>query len=352
MKKTVSIAVFVATASIVAIGWKLASNKKEIESRKEIKTENTAIAVRLVPASLRSVENSLEAVGVTEARREVTIASESAGKITQIHFKWGDFVKQGKVLAQVDDGYKKLAFENAGLMHDKYKEDYERFQVLQQGDAVSEAQLREMRIACENASIQLRQAGKQLNDTRIIAPFDGYIISRTVELGAFVNPGTPVAGIADISTLKVVLSVSESDAYRLKAGQKAEVSASVYPGIRFSGTVSNIGAQGDKKHTYPIEITLVNKPEYPLKSGTYVNVRVDLGGRDSLLMIPRDAIAGSVKEASVYRVENEVARLVKINTGREDHSFIEVLSGLKEGDLVVTSGQINLADEAKVSIIP
>jgi RND family efflux transporter MFP subunit len=338
-------------AIVVAIGWKLASNKKEIESRKEVKTGNTPVAVTVIQASMRSIDNSLELVGITEACREVTIASESSGKITNINFKWGDFVTQGKVLVQVDDAYKKLAFENAGLNYNKHKEDYERFQILQQGDAVSEAQLRDMRMAYENASVQLRQAEKQLNDTRIITPFDGYITSRSVELGAFVNPGTPIAGIADISTLKVALSVSESDVYGMKTGQKAEITTSVYPGIRFSGTVSGISAKGDKNHTYPIEITLGNNHKYPLKSGTYVDVRVDLGGNASRLVIPRDAIVGSVREASVYKVENEIARLVKISTGREDNSFIEIMSGLKEGDLIVTAGQINLTNEVKVSII-
>jgi RND family efflux transporter MFP subunit len=255
------------------------------------------------------------------------------------------------MLAQVDDTYKKLALENARLNYDKYKEDYERFQVLQQGDAVSETQLRDMRLAYENASIQLQQAEKQWKDTRITAPFSGYIISRTVELGAYVNQGTAIAGIADISTLKVVLSVSEANVYRLKTGQKVEITTSIYPGIRFSGMVSNISSQGDKSHTYPIEISLANSSKSPLKAGTYVNLHIDLGGTESLLMIPRDAIVSSVKEPSVYKIENETARLIKVNTGRDDNAFIEVLSGLKEGENVVVSGQINLTNEANISII-
>jgi multidrug efflux pump subunit AcrA (membrane-fusion protein) len=92
MKKKTSIVVIIALAVIIAIGWKLTSNKKEIESRKEVKMESTPIAVAVSPASMRNVENSLELVGVTEANQDVSIASESIGKITEIHFKLGDFV--------------------------------------------------------------------------------------------------------------------------------------------------------------------------------------------------------------------------------------------------------------------
>jgi RND family efflux transporter MFP subunit len=350
MKKRIGIAL-VFMVVVIAIVWRLGSNKAEIESRKEVKADSSAIAVVVAPVSMHTINNSLELVGTAEANREISIASETVGKITQIYFKKGDFVSEGEVLAQVDDTYKRLALENARLNHDKYKEDYERYQVLQQGDAVTETQLRDIRLAYEGAIIQLEQVEKQWKDTRILAPFGGYITSRNIELGTFVNQGTPIAEIVDIETLKVVLSVSETNAYKLKTGQKVNVTTVIYPGIVFVGTVSHISPKGDKEHSYPIEISITNNRQYPLKAGTYVAGRIDLDDMEPWLAIPRDAIVSSIKDPSVYKIENNSARLVKINTGRDDNAFIEVLSGLKEGDKVVVSGQINLTENAKVSVI-
>jgi RND family efflux transporter MFP subunit len=333
------------------MGFVLANNKKEIDSRKEAKMYSQDIAVTVFSAGMKATSAQLQLVGTVEPFRQVTVASETSGKITAIYFKLGDYVKKGMVLAEVDNVYKRLAWENAQLSFDKDKEDYERYQALIQGDAVSETQLRDKKLAYENAKIQLEITKKQLDDTQIIAPFDGYITLQNTELGAYVVAGTPVADIVYVAQLKISLAVSESNVYALRAGQEVNVTASVYPDAIYKGTVSHISPQGDNAHTYPVEIVMPNSSEHPIKAGTYVNVSVDLGKVAPALMIPRDAIVSSVKEPSVYLVDGEIVRLVKISAGRNYGDYLEVLSGLNEGDKVVTTGQINLTDNAKISII-
>jgi RND family efflux transporter MFP subunit len=288
---------------------------------------------------------------MAEPDRGVVLASKSAGEIVRVNFKMGDIVRTGAVLAQVDDTYKRLAYENAQLTYNKLKDDYARFQVLRQGEAVSENQLRDIRIGFENATIQLENAKKQLEDAQIVAPFSGVITSKNTELGAYVNPGTPIAGIADISRLKVRLAVSEGNVYQLREGREVAVSTSIYPGVNYRGIITGISPQGSGSHTFPVEITIANSDKHPLKAGTYVNVRVDMGKTGTALMIPRDAIVSSVKDPSVYVVRDETAELVKITAGSDYNSYLEVTSGVSEGDLVVINGQINLMDGSKVTII-
>ena len=351
MKKksiTISIVVF---AIFGLMGWTLANNKKEIDSRKEVKVTEDKISVSVASAEVRETSNQLELVGMAEPLKDVVVASKSAGEIVQINFKLGDLVNKGAVLAKVDDAYRRLALENAQLNYKKYKEDYERYQVLREGDAVSETQLRDMKIAYENAGIQLENAKKQLEDTKIIAPFGGVITSKNTELGAYVNAGTSIAGIADISHLKVLLNVSESNVYQLHKGQEVNISANVYPGITYKGNITSISPQGSGAHTFPVEVTIANNSRNPLKAGTYVNAQVDMGKSAKTLMIPRDAIVSSVKDPSVYLVKGETVELVKINTGNDYNSYLEVTSGIREGDQVVTNGQINLMDGAKILVI-
>jgi RND family efflux transporter MFP subunit len=296
-------------STIGFMGWTLASNKSEIESHKEVKTSEDRVAVSVAFAGLRETGNRLELVGMAEPEREVVVASKSAGEIVQFNLNLGDYVSKGTVLAKVDDTYKRLAFENAQINYRKFEEDYEKFQVLRKGDAVSENQLRDVRIGFENAAIQLENARKQWEDAQIVAPFSGVITSKKTELGAYVNPGTPVVGIADVSRLKVRLAVSEANVYQLREGSEVNVSASVYPGVSFKGIITGISPQGSGAHTFPVEITIANSDKYPLKAGTYVNACVSMGKTETALMIPRDAIVGSVKEPSVYVINGDVVQL-------------------------------------------
>lgn len=350
MKNKTLIIVAIVIALFGAMAWKLASNKKEINSRKQIRTVDNRIAVTVASAEPREMNTQLNLTGLTEPYKEVTVASESTGKIIQINFKLGDFVRKGTLLASVDDTYKRLAFENAQLNYNKYSEDYKRYQLLRKGDAVSDDQLRDMKIGFENAAIQLKNAKKQLDDTKIMAPFSGFITSKDTELGAYVNTGTPIAGIADISRLKIAMEVSESNVYQLHKGQDVNVTANVYPGVSYKGSISGIGSQGSSAHTFPVELVIANTSKNPLKAGTYVNTRIDLGNTGKALMIPRDAIVSSAKAPSVYVVRGDSVELVRINTGHEYDAYLEVSSGIKAGDQVVTTGQINLSDGAKISI--
>jgi len=351
MKKKTIIAVLTAVVLLGIMTMTLASNKKEINKHKEVKTTETNIAVTVASAEMKETNMDLDLVGTTQAAREVNIASESAGKIAVVNFRMGDYVTQGNVLAIIDDTYKRLAYENAKLNYNKCKDDISRYQALREGDAVSDTQLRDIKLAYENANIQLENAKKQWDDTKIVAPFSGYITSQNTELGAYVNAGTVIAGIADISQLKVVFDVSEMNAYELQRGQTVSVTTDVHPEASYKGTISNISPKASASHTYPVEIMIANNGKDKLKAGTYVKVNVNMSNKENVLMIPRDAIVSSLKDPSVYLVKNNIAQLMKIGVGRNFNSFIEVVSGLNEGDQVVTNGQINLTGSSKVSVI-
>ena len=349
-KKTIIISL----TTIVLLGamvFTLASNKKVIDANKQVKTTEANVAVTVASTEMKETNGNLDLVGTAQPSKEVNVSSESSGKIVQVNFKMGDFVAKGKVLAKIDDTYKRLAYENAKLTYNKCKEDLSRYEALRKGDAVSDTQLRDIRLAYENADIQLENAKKQWDDTKITAPFSGYITSQNTEIGAYVNAGTVIAGIADISELKVVLDVSESTAYELHQGQQISVTTDVHPEADYKGKISNISPKASASHTYPVEVLISNNGKDKLKAGTYVNVSVDMGKSGKALMIPRDAIVSSVKDPSVYVVTNNIVKLVKITTGRSFSSNLEVVAGLAQGDKVVTNGQINLSEGSKVSVI-
>ncbi|MDR2149126.1 MAG: biotin/lipoyl-binding protein, partial [Tannerella sp.] len=126
MKKK-AIIISLVIIAIIGLGVvKLIVNKKEVDSKKVVKTEQETISVSVATAEMRATSGKLNLVGTAMPNKEVTVAAETSGKIVQVNFKLGDFVNAGSVLAQVDDTYKRLAFETAQLNYDKYKDDFER----------------------------------------------------------------------------------------------------------------------------------------------------------------------------------------------------------------------------------
>lgn len=309
-----------------------------------------------VPVSTTSVQkmqliNSISLVGVVNASNDVNVISEAQGLVMDVKVKVGDNVKEGTVLFQIDDVIMQSNLASAEINYLKAKRDFERSETLYQENSLSAAQLDLARLGMKAAESQLTLARKQLSDTKIKAPIFGTINKLIVDMGTMVNPGTPVANIVDISTLKVLLNVSEKDAFQIKRGDKAEITTDVYPGVKFSGRVDNIASKADEAHTYQVEVRLPNNSKNPLKAGMFARVNFNLTNSTESLVIPRESLIGSIKDAYVYSIQEQVAKLRKVVVGKSSGDFLEILSGLNENEVVVTNGQNNLSDNSKVTII-
>ena len=125
----------------------------------------------------------------------------------------------------------------------------------------------------------------------------------------------------------------------------------VYPGVDLSGRITMIGAKADEAHTYPVEVTVSNSSDHPLRAGMFGRVQFTSIPHKSALMVPREAVVGSVKQAQVYVVNNGIAKLRDVVLGAEEGTSVEVISGLLEGDQVVVSGQNSLRDNVQVSVV-
>src|SRR5664280_1155292 len=123
---------------------------------------------------------------------------------------------------------------------------------------------------------------------------------------------------------------------------------SVYPGVIFSGKISSISSKADEAHTYPVEILLANSKDHPLKSGMFGRVSFISIKNNELLVIPREALIGSIKDAKVFVVEGGIAKMKNVLVGSAFENWLEIKGGLKQGDKIVVNGQNNLQDNDKV----
>jgi len=349
MKKFITIAVIVCLVGIIF--WRLASNKKKIEATKDVKTDLTYVAVNVANVQKMALKDSLKLIGYLDAFTEVDIAAEASGVITSLNVNLGDMKTKGAVLATIDDKLKQLAVRKAKIDLDKLQKNLERYKNLYKGGTLTEQQLDDAQTMYDNAVLQQEQAEKQLADATIKAPISGIVSRKNFEKGEFVNMGSPMFTMVDISRLKIKLNVSESNVYKLKTGDLATVTTDVYPGVKLEGKVSFISPKGDESHNYAVEIEMANNKEYPLKSGTFANVQIELPVIAEALYIPRQAILGGINDAKVYVAENGKAILRTITVRGGNDRLVEVVSGLNENEQVVVNGLINLADGKEIKII-
>ena len=348
MKKIIII--IVAIMLIGLIFFKLKSNRDKINAKQEVSTDLNYVNVTVAKVQAMNIDQHLSLVGSLAAYVEVEISSEIQGTVTSVKTELGQHVLKNTVIATIDDRIKKLNVNSAKIGLDKKQKDYERYKNLYTGGTATEQELDNSRVDYENAVIALEQAQKELSDATIVSPSEGIITEKHIEEGTHVNVGSPIVSMVNISKLKVKLNVSESNIYQLYVGDTTEITASVYPGITFNGNISFISPKGDDSHNYQVEIVIANSGEHPLKAGTFVKVKIKLPSKGNSLYIPRETLQGSISDAKVYLVKGDKAKLQPVTIGNSNNDFLEVTTGLQEGDVIVASGFVNLEDGKAIKV--
>jgi len=326
-------------------------NKNKIDAKARMDGNLKSIPVFVADIKMSKISGNFETNGSFSAIHELTLMSEGNGKVVDLRFNTGDVVQTGTVLAVLDDELIRSQLSLAEAAQVKVRNDLKKYEDLLKDDAISTQQVEEARLGLKKAETDVASLRKQLDFASIKAPIQGTITKRLIEKGSLVMPGTPVAEIVDISRLKFIANVAESEAVQINRGQKVTLISSLFPGITYPGTVVSIGVKADDAKRFPVEIELVNNPKHPLKAGMFGTSVFNFGSDRESLMIPRHAIVGSIKNPRVYVVEGDKARLTEIRIGAATDQDVEVLEGLKVGDRVVTSGQINLDNNSTVTIV-
>lgn len=349
LKAILAIAVLVG-----GIAFLLLRNKATMEAKAE-QPMNLTIHVQAQAVEEQSIAENLEFVGTYYPNNEVPVIAETQGRAIRVYTSLGDRVHPGSALVKVDTTLKYSAYLLAKNSLDKAKRDLERLEALRKENNASENELEGAQLAYQNAKAQFIAAERQYNDVIIKSPISGTVVERQINVGNMVAPGMPVATVVDISTLKLRANVPEQAVLKLRVGEKVRVSADVYPGAKMTGTIAFISVRGTESHSYPIEVTLANNSQHPIKSGMSGKLYVESKTPRAALMIPRLAILGSSKQAMVYVVANEngktIAKQRQIALGAEKGTNIEVLSGVERGERVIIAGQNNVRNGAEVIVV-
>lgn len=334
---------------------KLQANKAVMDEKAAVKEEIIAeIPVRVAKVENALIDNNLNLTGTFEARKELNIIAEGQGRLTSLTIEEGQMIRKGQTVAKIDDTNIQAQLATANATVQKAEKDVERYERLVKAGAISQQQFEEVKLNAQNLATNVTGIQQQLKYTYVKSPMTGIVKEVKVEEGSFATPGAMIASVIDVSRLKLVVKVPEMDIVKIRKGQKVEVQAEVYPDKVFTGKISLISVQADAGRKYDVEIELPNSKAFPLKAGMYGSVKINpsQGKEEYALFVPRKSIISSVKDAQVYVVNTEnlvYLKSVEVGANKEDKILIQ--KGLTAGEIVVTTGQINLEEGRKVKVI-
>jgi RND family efflux transporter MFP subunit len=308
-------------------------------------------------------------VGALKPVAQVDVVSKMTGRIDQLQAEIGDWVQKGTLIAKVDEDEVRqqvnraaaaLEVAKASLSQKQtdleiLKKELDRTVELHENQliprrdldtaearyrgAIAQEKLAEAQI--DQAQAELRELRVRLDNTRILAPISGLVGKRHLDNGALVNPSMPVVSLVDLSTMVMEINAPEKDLVKIRTGLEAGIVLDAYPEQKFKGRVIRLSPILDPAtRTGSVEIEVPN-PKMMLKAEMFARVELDLGTRHNTLLVPREALVSHDQQRGVFKLQDDTARFQPVDAGITQGGEVEVISGLKEGEVVITLG-VNL----------
>ncbi len=370
-KTIVTVIIIIAAAIILFLGYTFISS-----------IFNPAIEVKLTTAVIQSpaqTNASLTASGYVVAQRKAAVASKGTGRLVYLGVVEGDKVKKNQVLGRLEDNDIKAQLEEAEA-NLKYAEadlndsqnNYNRQKALLKTGATTqmevdaaEAQYKKVLASIEVAKANVNSAEVAMENTLIRAPFDGTVLTKNAEVGEIVAPlgaSTTSRGaivtIADMKSLQVEADVSESYIERIKTGQNCEIILDAYPQASYEGYVDKIVPTADRsKATVLVKVGFKNYdskvlPEMSAKV-LFLSQKLTEAQRNEnpVLAVPSTSVVNRDGKYVVFMVKDDKAVEVPVVKGRDMDSYIEIKSGIVEGEKVIENVSDEIKDGTKVKVL-
>lgn len=311
-----------------------------------------AIGVEAARAEQVSISETVSAVGTLRANESVVIKPEIPGRIERIHFDGGAQVRKGALLVSLDASVAAAEAEQIRAELGLAQANHQRTADLARQRFVSDRALDEAAANLKVLEARLKLAQARLAKSRLVAPFAGMLGLRNVSVGDFVSDGDALVTLEDVSRMKVDLRLPERYFGQLRPGQRLQAAFDAYPGRKFEATLEAIDVKVDADGRSLVVRGRMPNDEGLLRSGMFAKVTLELAQRDDAILIPEEAVFPAGDEQFVYLIDDGKATRARVRTGVRRDGKVQILEGVRGGDLVVTAGQQKLArDGSEVRIV-
>lgn len=346
-KKIIGAIVILGVVALVVV--RLMSNKETSKEKVYQFDKDKPIGVQVDTLKMENISARTAFTGTFEPNKETKISAEVQGKVNSVLVDIGSHVKKGQPLVQLDNSMLQLQLKTAEVQIESLQDDVNRYTILKEADAIQGVKLEKAQLGLRSAKVQRATLLEQINKSTIKAPFDGIVTFKFTEEGAFAAPGVPLLQITDIINLRFTVNVPENQVSLFQMDQLSSIKADVYPDTSLTGKVIMVGSKANMGSSYPVLFQVANTKTLDIKSGMFGSVILKNEKQKMGIIIPSSAIVSSEGQTQVYKIENGKAVLKNITVAEKIKNQTVVSSGLKEGDIIVTNGFINLFDGASVS---
>lgn len=290
----------------------------------------------------------IEALGTARANESVMITAKVTETVVRVKFEDGDLVEAGDVLVDLSGRAEVAGLAEAAASFRESEQQYKRQQQLIQQKLIPASLLDTQRAAMETARARLDATRARLSDRVITAPFAGVLGFRQVSPGTLVSPGTTIASLDDVSSIKLDFAVPESYLAALASGQAIIALSSAYPGREFKGQIRTIGSRVDPVTRAVSVRGEIPNPDRLLRPGMLLTLRIFQPERLALV-VPEISLIQVAQSAYVFRVlpGNKVEQ-VSVKIGERRLGEVEIIEGLSAGDRIVVDGTVKLRQGSTV----
>jgi len=300
------------------------------------------VGVEAAKAQQVALADDVLAVGTLRANETVVMKPEIAGRIVAIGFGDGARIVKGALLVGLDDSVLAAQVEQARAELGLARTNFERTEDLAKRNFVSGSARDQAAATLKVQAARLELAEAQLAKTRIVAPFSGVLGLRNFSVGDFVKDGAELVTLEDVSSMKVDLRLPERYLGQLRRGQLIQISVDAFPGRSFEARLDALDAQVDANGRSLLARGRLANPDGALRSGMFAKARIVLREKPNAVVVPEEAILPAGNDSFVYRIENGRAMRTKVETGIRREGRVEIVAGVRPGELVVTAGQLRL----------
>lgn len=308
------------------------------------------------PVSVEAVTRQIlvdrvESVGTAVANESVNLTPKVSDTISRIGFNDGSLVKQGDILVELTNSSEAARLSEAQSTADEAMRQYDRLQSLLTDNLISKTDLDASRTRAETAQARLDGVIVAMDDRLIRAPFSGVLGFRNVSEGSLVSPNTIITTLDDISVIKLDFTIAEVYLAQLQIGQTVAAKSIVYKDREFEGVVQVIGSRIDPVTRSVAVRAHIDNRDGVLRPGMLLTVSLALSSSEVTVVPERSLIPSGGRQYAFIVDEGGIARQAEVQIGRRRPGYVEVISGLNPGQMVVTDGMAQLRPGQPVRVV-